>query len=497
MSDDKPSTKPSTKQPNKRADNQAVPMGEGDVPDKVLEELLAAFAGDEVPPGGPTLTTAEQRIDLDDPSIDALLGMAPAAPEPPAAQRDDVITTVTPATKSAGTTPAPANREPVDRVAATNDPVTAPGIAAVAEDLAAGLTTQPVIATDASIGTASIGTASIGTAAPLSPAGPPGTESAMTPARKPIQIGGSDDADLIDALYLDEEGADRLRGDSDRQTEASVERTTILIGDDEIEGSVGGVPVATGPNSMDPRLRARRIAVKRAVGRRRLKWFVVVGVIVVALTAVLAVLGSSLFEVKHINASGVTARTKASYDTAAAQIEGHPVLLVDTHKIETELEKNPWIREARVSTDFPDSASVEIVERVAIATYQGADTRWRIIDVDGVVLAVIPGQPLEFMPISGPGAEAEAGGSAGDAFRHAAELVEALSRAARSRTTDVVVSETGELSLEFENTTVVLGAPENLLNKLTWLEALLQDERATDCAVINVTTRDAGCVASS
>ena len=418
-----------------------LPMGEGDVPDKVLEELLAAFADDHTPAvSGDGVTTSAPEapeepetqaavgadIDLDDPAIDALLGIEPAAPS-----ADGIVTATVPATSVTSV------------MSGGADPVTEPVAAA--------------------------------------------------PVRKPIQIGGSDD-DLIDAVYLDEEGADRLRGDSGRQTEASVERTTILIGDDEIEGSAGGIPIAIGQTSMDPRLRARRIAVKRAVGRRRLKWFVVGGAVVLVLTAVLAVLGSSLFEVKQVSPSGVSLRTKASYDAAVAQIEGHPVLLVDTHEIESQLEKNPWVREARVTTDFPDRAAIEIVERVPLATYEGADTRWRIIDVEGAVVDVIANRPLAFMPISGPGAEAESGGSAGDAFRHAAELIGALSPAARSRTEQVVVSNTGELSLEFESTMVVLGAPANLLDKLTWLEAVLQDERSADCVVINVTTRDGGCV---
>ena len=59
-----------------------------------------------------------------------------------------------------------------------------------------------------------------------------------------IKIGGSD---LVDAVYLDEEGEGRLRGTSLRSTEASVRegRIPILIGGDEVEGESGGIPIAT------------------------------------------------------------------------------------------------------------------------------------------------------------------------------------------------------------------------------------------------------------
>ncbi len=421
-----------------------LPLGEGNVPDKALEELLAAFAGDMPPTGG-------SEIDLDDPSIDILLGLAPTSVGDPDDASEAMVTTPTPLTAQSGA------------------------------EHADGLTTEPV--------------ASIQPVPPVQPVAAiasadaeAGTGSAS--ARKPIQIGGNDH--FADAVYLDEEGADRLRGDSTRSTEASVERTTIRIGDDEIEGSSGGIPTAAGSAGMDPRLRARRIAVKRAVGRRRLKWFAVGAAVVVIVTAALAILGSSLFEVKDVDASGVSGNTKAAYDAAEQRLIGRPVLLVDTNAIEAQLEKNPWIREARVSTDFPDRASIEIVERIPLATYQGSDGRWRIIDVDGAVLVVIDGRPLEFMEITGPGADAEAGGAAGDAFRHAAELVEALSPAVRSRTERVVVSDTGELSLQFVNTEVILGAPENLLDKLTWLEAVLKRDDSDTFVLINATTQDVG-----
>ncbi|HRE01016.1 MAG TPA: FtsQ-type POTRA domain-containing protein, partial [Ilumatobacteraceae bacterium] len=329
------------------------------------------------------------------------------------------------------------------------------------------------------------GEAEAGEAAPAGPLAPP--------ARRTIRIGGDDDG-AMDPVYLDEEGAGRLRGETDRQTEASVERTTIFIGDDDLDGASGGIPIATGSASIDPRLRARRIAVKRALGRKRLKWVVLAVVVVLLITSVLALLGSSLFRVQQIEVSGRSGTTNEAIEAAVAELKDTPVLLVDTHAIEEQLERSPWIREARVATDFPHGASIEVVERVPLATYPGTDGRWRIIDVEGVVLTVIANRPLAFMEIEGPGADAEAGGSAGQALRHAAELVEALTPAVRSRTQKVLVDPTGELRLQFADTTVELGAAENLLDKLTWLEVVIKSGRVDDCSVVNVTTRDVGCV---
>ena len=405
-----------------------LPLGEDRVPDKALEELYAAFAGD-ASAASASASAAAADVDFDDPSIDALLGLeSDAAPPAEAAAPASVAPTVE---------------------------VQAPGVPEAS-------LSEPV-----------------------------------TPVRETIKIGGGDEDDLPDAFYLDEEAGDRLRGTSSRSTEASIraERTTILIAEDDMEGASGGIPIATGPSSMDPRLRARRIAVKRAVGRKRLKWFVLGGVVVVLITAAFAVLGSSLFAVTNLHVSGALRISQADLDAAVSRVDHRPVLLVDTHSVEVQLERSPWVREARVTTDFPHTASIEIRERVPLATYQGPDGRFRIIDVEGRVVDLIQNQPVDFMLIEGPGLNASPGTSAGDAFGHAAELVEALSPAVRSRTNAVMVSDTGELSLAFtDGATVVLGAPTELLDKLTRLEAYLKLDEAQQCTTsINVATAEIGC----
>ncbi|MCU1393024.1 MAG: ftsQ [Ilumatobacteraceae bacterium] len=458
-----------------------LPLGEGSVPDKALEELLAAFASDT-----PAHAAA---IDFDDPSIDRMLGLgddahvdapnhgSPSDDASPAAGLvtqpvDEIVTGQLPPTASTPTTPAPPDA-PVDGTA------DAPHI-----DQAGGVGDHA----DAPIVTSAVDAVPADPEPVRSPSDPP--------QRATIKIGGGDD--LPDALYLDEEAGDRLRG-AGRATEASIreERTTILIAaDDEMEGASGGIPLATGPSSMDPRLRARRIAVKRAVGRKRLKWFVLAGVIILVLTAGFAVLGSSLFAVNNVNditISGARRISQTDLDAAIKRIVHHPVLLIDTHSIEAQLERSPWVREARVSVHFPHTASIELLERVPLATYAGPDGKFRIIDVEGRVVDVIQNQPVEFMLITGNGVNASPGTSAGDGFTHAAELVEALSPAVRSRTASIGVSETGALSIAFHNgATVQLGAPTELLDKLTRLEAFLAKDDDACTGTIDVATNEIG-----
>ena len=392
------------------------PLGDGSVPDKVLSELLAAFATE--PP-------ANDPIDFDDPSIDLLLGLT----SPPNDAAWPVV--------ERGTEP---DDTPVSLVAPRS----------------------------------------------------PDMSASVAPTRPPIKIGGDD---LPDAVYLNEEGAARLRGGSDRATEASsgTKRTRILIAADDIEGSSGGIPTATGPK-IDPRLRARRIAVRRAIGLKRLKWIIIGTSVVLIVSVTLALLGSSLFAVNNVVVSGDHHRIDPTLLAAAVDdLDGHAALLIDTRAIERHLEASPWIKRARVSVDFPHDATIELVEREPLATYVGTDGRFRIVAVDGIVVDVIPGQPIEFMLMTGPGPNVEAGNSVGDAFTRGVELVEALSATVRPRTSSVQVGETGELGLTLapssansRGTIVTLGSPTNLLDKLTKLEAFLQRPDSQRCTVINV-----------
>jgi cell division protein FtsQ len=51
-------------------------------------------------------------------------------------------------------------------------------------------------------------------------------------------------------------------------------------------------------------------------------------------------------------------------------LEGEPVLLVDTEAVEAKLESVPWVESARVRTDFPHTVFIDIRERRPVASFQ-------------------------------------------------------------------------------------------------------------------------------
>ena len=72
---------------------------------------------------------------------------------------------------------------------------------------------------------------------------------------------------------------------------------------------------------------------------------------------------------------------------AASALElGTPVLGLDTDLIRARLERNRWIKRARVTVRLPDTVFIEIEERRPFALWQ-RDGRLRLIDDEGTVIA--------------------------------------------------------------------------------------------------------------
>jgi cell division protein FtsQ len=302
-----------------------------------------------------------------------------------------------------------------------------------------------------------------------------GEAGAVDAAPKTIVI--ADDS-VPDAVYLE--------GDLDGPDGA----TTVFIDDDNAGADTYG---ATGATRIEPRFRARRIAVRRSAGRRRLRWVIIGTVLLVLVIAGLAVLGSSWFEVSTVEVEGATRRDDPAVNAVVEDLLGTPVLRVDTAAAEEQLEAIPWVEEAVVTTDFPHGAKIEIRDRVPVAWFRGSDGRYRMIDRQGRVLDVIGGEPRRFLPVESADAPApEAGAFAPRGYGAAASLVDAMTPAMRQLTRTVVTTADGaDLRVNLEGGAEVrFGRGEDLVNKLVRLQTVLDNESIVDPSVIDVSTAE-------
>ncbi len=172
---------------------------------------------------------------------------------------------------------------------------------------------------------------------------------------------------------------------------------------------------------------------------------------------------------------------------------GTPVLLVDAQAAERQLEAIPWVDQARVSTDFPHGATIEIRERQAIATYQGPDLRFRVLDREGRVLDVIDLYPIAYLLLDGPDpVDLDAGEFAPRGYAAAAELAKNLTGSVRGGVDRIEVTSDGGRLVMFltDGTEVRFGEARDLFAKLVRLETVLSSDEVRQPGVIDISTNE-------
>jgi len=237
------------------------------------------------------------------------------------------------------------------------------------------------------------------------------------------------------------------------------------------------------------RFRLRRIAVRREEGRRRLRWFSVLGLAVAAVIIVLLLLTSPLLSVRKVDVEGVVYANPELIASIVDSIDGEPILTVDLDAAENKLLMIPWVRQARVSMHLPSRVTIEVVERSPIAFFRSVDGFNRVIDRDGRVLDVIEGDPVDFTPIIGTGPNLSAGQNTEQPFLGAAELINALPSELRARLLTVTVSPEGEVSLALTNDVEVLfGRPDDFQVKLVGVVNEIKRRGSRRYAIIDVSS---------
>lgn len=154
-------------------------------------------------------------------------------------------------------------------------------------------------------------------------------------------------------------------------------------------------PLATG---VDPRFRARRIAVRKDAGRKRLKrLLLLVAVAALALAAVI-VLRSPVLDVDEVVVVGATRLDPATIRSEAGIDQGAPLLLADLGAATARIEALPWVAAAEVTRDLPGRVDITVREREPVAVVSGGGAAV-LVDVDGRVLELAPSAPGGFVQV--------------------------------------------------------------------------------------------------
>ena len=138
---------------------------------------------------------------------------------------------------------------------------------------------------------------------------------------------------------------------------------------------------------IDPRFRARRGAVRRAEGRRRLR-FILVGLAILGLIfAGWAALRSPLLDLDHVEINRLRPSRLDEVSKTIGLEAGTPLKDVEPALIEADLEALPWVLNADVEKSWPNTVRVEVVERTAVARLSGSTGPGVVVDETGTVMA--------------------------------------------------------------------------------------------------------------
>jgi cell division protein FtsQ len=246
---------------------------------------------------------------------------------------------------------------------------------------------------------------------------------------------------------------------------------------------------------MDPRLSARRTAVLRQQGQRRLR-MVVIGLAGTALiVAAWFLLHSPLFAARSLTVTG-NAHESAAAVVAQAGLASHPPLLdVDAGTAASRIEQLPWVRSAVVHVSWPDGVHIVVTEetpRLVVSVPGGA---WKSMSADGRVLGVSAARPPGLLLLTVP-QQPGAPGSVLPARDEAALRVAAtLPASFVAQVTGVTVEPQGWVQLSLTTPILVdIGSTAELTAKYEDVSAILAGAALHNGDVIDVSVPQAPTV---
>lgn len=250
--------------------------------------------------------------------------------------------------------------------------------------------------------------------------------------------------------------------------------------------------------SIDPRIDARRVAVLRAQGRRRLNLMASLVVVGVLVAVTWASLQSPFLDLDHIRVKPLVKGKPATHlllqtvEQASGLRRGEPLFKTDLAFARLGVLALPWVKDVEVTKEWPGTVTLKVSERVPVAGVRAIGSGWMLVDQEGYQLEVIPDMvpgvvPVEgTMPVGKPGKIVESDGLA------ALALVEALDPTLRASVMRVVFSEGPSLGAVLrpgeggEEVEVRFGSPVDLKMKAVDLSTILANVDIRDIAVLDV-----------
>jgi cell division protein FtsQ len=240
-------------------------------------------------------------------------------------------------------------------------------------------------------------------------------------------------------------------------------------------------------SAIDPRIRQRRIEVKRNEGRRRLK-------ILVAVLSVLLVTGTAFVAMRSpfldVDRLAITSgpHTSPRAVTAAAGVPRHrPLIDIDTTAVARRIRTLPWVRSVSVRRQWPGTVEITVVERTAAAAVPAAAGGWALVDAGGWVLERMAAPPPGVVPVVDVAPVGAPGTTVWRSVRDSLTVAAALPPALIPKVAGVGPGPDGEVQLHLKPAGLArLGPPAELAAKLSSLAVVLDHVPLTGAGAVAV-----------
>ena len=230
---------------------------------------------------------------------------------------------------------------------------------------------------------------------------------------------------------------------------------------------------------------------REAVAGRRRLIAVIVAVVVVLAAAAWGATYTSLFSARHVRVHGVRVLTSEEVRALAQISPATNVAHLDAAAVRARLVSSPWIADADVETDLPDTVVVTVRERQPVGVIDAMGER-SILASDGTDL------PLDGAPPPGLPLVRAALGSPGDGQRAAAAaFLSALDPVVFARVATVLVGQDAGLSVTLRSGSQVrAGLPGAEVEKADTLRGILRwaSQRHVELTSIDISTPTAPSV---
>jgi cell division protein FtsQ len=252
---------------------------------------------------------------------------------------------------------------------------------------------------------------------------------------------------------------------------------------------------------IDPRLRARRIAVRRDEGRRRLHRLGILGVVAVVAVALVGITRSPLLDVDRVTVTGAV-HTPVHAIADATGIRRHtPMTDVDLDAARRAVLALPWVRTVSIQRSWPSSVEVVVTERTPVAVVTAGSAGFALVDAAGRVLDVAPAPMPGFVLLSNVAATGPPGSTLDPSASNVLAVATTMPPALASQVSTVVANG-ADVTLRLAAGGVVrLGPDTDLGTKLRAALTVIQDVDLTNLCAIDVRvpsapslTRGEGCL---